>query len=62
MIVTIETPRGPKKVRVCDYCKSACIPSGRYCSGHCARGAQAQRELAANERANQAQVNQTGSL
>ena len=28
------------KIRVCDYCKTVCVPSGsRYCSGHCARNA-----------------------
>lgn len=35
--ILIETKDGPKKVRVCDYCKTVCIPSGRFCSGHCSR-------------------------
>lgn len=25
------------RVRVCDYCKTVCIPSGRFCSGRCSR-------------------------
>jgi hypothetical protein len=33
--VTVETFDGPKKVRVCDYCKTVCIPSGRFCSSRC---------------------------
>lgn len=40
MLITIQTATGPKKVNVCEYCKTVCIPtSQRYCSGHCARGA-----------------------
>lgn len=35
--VTVQTAQGPRQVRVCDYCKAACIPSGRFCSGRCAR-------------------------
>lgn len=27
-------------VRVCDYCRTACIPHGRYCSGRCYRNHQ----------------------
>ncbi len=34
--VTVDTAEGPKQVRVCDYCKTVCIPSGRFCSGRCA--------------------------
>jgi predicted nucleic acid-binding Zn ribbon protein len=37
MLIDIETPQGIRKVRVCDYCKSTCIPSGRFCSGRCCR-------------------------
>jgi hypothetical protein len=37
MLIEIQTSDGPRKVRVCDYCRSACIPSGRFCSGRCAR-------------------------
>lgn len=37
MLVEVQTTDGPKKVRVCDYCRAACIPSGRFCSGRCAR-------------------------
>lgn len=37
MLMEVETVDGPRKVRVCDYCRSACIPSGRFCSGRCAR-------------------------
>lgn len=44
--VTIETPEGKRQVRVCDYCKAVCIPSGQYCSGHCARNAEAASRLA----------------
>lgn len=36
-MLTIQTVEGPRKVRVCDYCACACIPSGRFCSGRCAR-------------------------
>ena len=35
MIIEIQTSDGPKKARVCDYCKTACIPYGRYCSSRC---------------------------
>ena len=37
MLVEIETADGPRKVRVCNYCRSVCIPSGGFCSGRCAR-------------------------
>lgn len=37
MLVEIQTAIGPRKVRVCDYCKTVCIPSGRFCSGSCAK-------------------------
>lgn len=37
MLVEVQTLNGPRKVRVCDYCRTVCIPSGRFCSGHCAR-------------------------
>ena len=37
MLIEVDTPDGPRKVRVCDYCRSVCIQSGCYCSGHCAR-------------------------
>jgi hypothetical protein len=40
MYVEIKTIDGPRKVRVCDYCKTVCIPSGRFCSGHCYRNYQ----------------------
>lgn len=36
-IIEIQTLDGPQKVRVCDYCRTVCIPSGSYCSGRCAR-------------------------
>ena len=26
----------PQQVRVCDWCRTCCIPSGRFCSGRCA--------------------------
>lgn len=35
-MVVVETLDGPRKVRVCDYCKTVCIPSGRFCSSFCA--------------------------
>lgn len=38
MLVEIDTTSGRKKIRVCDYCRTVCIPSGRFCSGFCARG------------------------
>lgn len=37
MLIEIDTQDGPRKVRVCSYCKTVCIPSGRFCSGHCCR-------------------------
>lgn len=37
MLIEIETAAGLRKIRVCDYCRAVCIPSGRFCSGHCAR-------------------------
>lgn len=36
-LIEVQTKDGPRKVRVCDYCRSACIPSGRFCSGRCSR-------------------------
>lgn len=37
MLIEIRTQEGARKVRVCDYCRTVCIPSGRFCSGQCAR-------------------------
>lgn len=37
MLIEVQTIHGPRKVRVCDGCLTVCIPSGRYCSGRCAR-------------------------
>jgi hypothetical protein len=37
MLIVVDTFRGPRLVRVCDYCRAACIPSGRFCSGAHAR-------------------------
>lgn len=37
MLIEVQTFDGPRKVRVCDGCRTVCIPSGRYCSGRCAR-------------------------
>lgn len=34
--IMIDTLKGPRKVLVCDYCKTVCIPYGRFCSGYCA--------------------------
>ncbi len=34
--VSVETASGQRQVRVCDYCRTVCIPSGRFCSGRCA--------------------------
>lgn len=45
MLVAVQTSEGPRKVRVCDYCRAVCIPSGRYCSGHCARNDAERRKL-----------------
>lgn len=36
MLIEVQTEDGPRKVRVCDYCRTVCIPSGRFCSGRCA--------------------------
>jgi hypothetical protein len=36
-LIEVETKDGPRKVRVCDYCKCVCIPRGRFCSGRCSR-------------------------
>ena len=35
MLICVQTREGPRKVRVCDYCKTVCC-TGRYCSGRCA--------------------------
>ena len=35
MLIEIETNDGPRKVRVCGYCKSTCIPRGEFCSSRC---------------------------
>lgn len=48
MLIEVQTSNGPRKARVCDYCQTVCIPSGRFCSGFCARG-YAEREKAARE-------------
>lgn len=40
MLIEIETSDGPKKVRVCDHCRTVCVPRGRFCSGSCARRAE----------------------
>lgn len=37
MLIDVDTSEGRRKVRVCDYCQTVCIPSGRFCSGRCAR-------------------------
>lgn len=43
------------KIRVCDYCKTVCVPGGsRYCSGHCARNA--------DERAQQKAMNELKAM
>lgn len=40
MLITVETLDGPRKVNVCDECRTVCIPwPQRYCSGRCAREA-----------------------
>lgn len=36
-LIEVDTPNGPRKVRVCNYCRRVCIPSGSYCSGRCYR-------------------------
>lgn len=36
-LIEVRTKDGPRKVRVCDYCRTVCIPSGRFCSGMCSR-------------------------
>ncbi len=36
-LIEVQTVDGPRKVRVCDYCRTVCIPSGRFCSGTCRR-------------------------
>ena len=37
MLVDIKTNQGQRKIRVCDNCKTVCIPSGRFCCGYCSR-------------------------
>jgi hypothetical protein len=39
MLIEVETTDGPRKVKVCDYCKTVCCQS-RFCSGRCARNYQ----------------------
>jgi hypothetical protein len=34
--VTIDTIDGPRKCKVCDYCRAVCCTS-QFCSGRCAR-------------------------
>lgn len=36
-LVEVQTANGPRKVRVCDYCRTVCCQT-RFCSGFCARG------------------------
>jgi hypothetical protein len=45
MLIEINTIDGPRKVRVCDYCRTVCIPSGRFCSSYCYHNFQKRREL-----------------
>lgn len=34
--VFVDTKDGPQRVRVCDWCKTVCIPHPeRYCTPHC---------------------------
>lgn len=35
MLVEIDTSDGKKKIRVCDYCRTVCIPHGSFCSSRC---------------------------
>jgi hypothetical protein len=53
MLIDVETPNGPRKVRVCDYCRCVCIPRGRFCSGRCSRSfdewQKTQSEMAAKD-------------
>lgn len=37
MLIDVESIDGPRKIRVCDYCRAVPIPSGRFCSGRCSR-------------------------
>jgi hypothetical protein len=49
MLIDITINGKPAKVRVCDYCRATCIPSGRYCSGRCAGQDRERRERMAQE-------------
>lgn len=35
MLINIDTVSGTKQIRVCNYCRTVCIPSGAYCSARC---------------------------
>lgn len=35
-IIEVDTASGKQKVRVCDNCRTVCVPT-RFCSGRCAR-------------------------
>lgn len=35
MLIDIDTNDGLKKIRVCDYCRTVCIPYGQFCSSRC---------------------------
>lgn len=50
MLIEIQTKDGLRKVRVCDYCRTVCIPSGRFCSGRCARLHSEYRQPATEQR------------
>lgn len=56
-LIEVQTMDGPRKVRVCDYCRTVCIPSGRYCSGRCARS-HAEQQKWQREQQQKAAVNQ----
>lgn len=49
MLVDIKTSQGLRKIRVCDNCKTICIPSGRFCSGFCSRAWSENMALKRNE-------------
>lgn len=54
-LIEVMTKDGPRKVRVCDYCKCVCIPRGmQFCSGRCSRSHRERLETEARQKKGEA--------
>ena len=48
MLIDVRLKGELVQVRVCDYCRAVCIPSGRYCSAKCRRADKERIQAAAD--------------